>query len=317
MHYVDLAKYHDIVSNRNRPVLFEEHIAICLVRIIMFNTADNSDFKPAGLGWEIGDSSRIIPSYIREHFRIHYVTDGMGWLQTEDYTYCLTEGSGFVKFPGEAYTYYPSQENPWEYFWMGIKGQQIEDLVIATGITRKKPIYCIMTSKDKIRELLSQICITQILPRNQKTSFPDLITLFFSQIKPYENSIKTQSQYIEDCLRLIHNNYSKKITVQDLADALFINRSYLYRLFIANLHKSPQKYIIDYRIIKASEMIVTTKKTISQIAIDVGFVDFSDFHRQFKLRKKISPSAYRSLHKKSNQGFSETETFINNELFYY
>ena len=280
-------------------------------------TAENSDFRPAGIGWEIGDSTRIVPSYIREHFRIHYVTGGMGWLQTNDYTYCLTEGVGFIKFPGEAYTYYPSQENPWEYFWMGIKGQEIEDLVRKAGVTRKEPIYYITASKEKIRELLTQVCTTQILPRNQKTSFANLITSFFSQIKPYENSIKNQSHYIEDCLRLIHNNYSKKMTVQDLADALFINRSYLYKLFVSTLNKSPQKYIIAYRIIKACEMIVSTKRTITQIALDAGFVDFSDFYRQFKSRKKISPSTYRFLHGKHHHGFSEAEEIMQNEQYYY
>lgn len=261
----------------------------------MDQTENITEFKPAGMGWEIGDSTRFIPAYIREHFRIHYITGGTGWLKTKNNNFCLTEGFGFVIFPGEAFDYYPAEKNPWEYFWMGIKGDQVEEEILETGMSRKHPIFKIKGPKDGIHELITNILVCQVMQPRRADEMEKLICSFFRQIEPIETEEKGKSQYIEDSLKFIHENYRNTFTIQDIADSLFINRTYLYKLFRTYLHTSPQAYIIDYRITKACEKLVTTDTPISKIAIEIGFQDFSDFYRQFRKRKSMSPSNFRSL----------------------
>lgn len=272
----------------------------------MDKTENITEFKTAGMGWEIGDSTRFIPAYIREHFRIHYITGGTGWLKTQNNNFCLTEGFGFVIFPGEAFDYYPAEVTPWEYFWMGLKGDLIEEIVLETGMSRKHPIFKNNGPKDGIRELIANILACQILQPHRVSDLEELVCSFFHQIEPIETKEKGKSQYVEDSLKFIHENYRNVFTIQDIADSLFINRTYLYKLFRSYLHTSPQAYIIDYRITKACEKLVTTDIPISKIASEIGFRDFSDFHRQFRKRKSMSPSNFRSLDRKKGNSSSHS-----------
>ena len=50
----------------------------------------------------------------------------------------------------------------------------------------------------------------------------------------------------------IQFNYSHDISVDDIAKAVGVSRSHLYRVFMANVGQSPIDYLTNYRISEAS-----------------------------------------------------------------
>ncbi|MBQ5326046.1 MAG: helix-turn-helix transcriptional regulator, partial [Oscillospiraceae bacterium] len=102
----------------------------------------------------------------------------------------------------------------------------------------------------------------------------------------------TQSSYVIEAIKYIQFNYSTDISVDDIANAVGISRSHLYRVFVANLEQSPIDYLTEYRINEACNLIKNTNLSISQIAVSVGFFDQFYFSRVFKKIKKIPPSKY-------------------------
>ncbi len=261
-----------------------------------------------GLGWERADPSRILQSFIREHYRVHYITGGSGWLKTKEQTYQLTEGSGFIIFPGEPSSYYPDKDNPWEYFWMGVKGDSISEYLKYSSFTRKDPIFKITNSKLDTREILVNLYISIINPTVLTFSTAYYLYDFFNNIEAYNEGRRSKFYFIENGLKYIHENYTKDINVGTLANHLSIDRTYLYKLFVSEMNISPQAYIINYKIAKACELLLSTEDSITQIAYKVGFNNNSDFYKQFKKRIKISPGKFREV--------SENKMGVSDGIYY-
>lgn len=96
----------------------------------------------------------------------------------------------------------------------------------------------------------------------------------------------------------ISSHYQEKITTVQLAKLCYISQVHLCRFFRNNMGKSPVEYINEYRIQKATIMLLNTDETISVIASNVGFEDVNYFSRTFKKIQKESPANYRKNHRK-------------------
>lgn len=115
--------------------------------------------------------------------------------------------------------------------------------------------------------------------------------------------------YVEDSLQYIENNYDHSFSIQEIADSLGLERTYLYRLFKKVTGFSPQEYLLDYRIRKACELLQNTDLPIAQISRSVGYEDSLYYSRLFKQYMKSSPSSYRQ---KNFLAFSDMPDYNNN-----
>ena len=70
-------------------------------------------------------------------------------------------------------------------------------------------------------------------------------------VSPQQN---TSSVYINQAISYIHKNYQNPLTVQEIADYLSLNRSYLTELFLKTVQLSPQQFLTRYRITKSEEL---------------------------------------------------------------
>lgn len=106
----------------------------------------------------------------------------------------------------------------------------------------------------------------------------------FSHIKlsPFNNAIA----YIED-------NYKNHISIEELAKVSGVSPKYFSEYFKKITGKSPFDYINEYKIECAAEMLIYTKKNITDIALDCGFNDLSYFSKTFKQYKNKTPRQYR------------------------
>ena len=108
-----------------------------------------------------------------------------------------------------------------------------------------------------------------------------------SQTKKYNSNLKQATTYIEQ-------NFYNNISVEDIAAACNIHRNYLGKIFKENLHTTPQRFLISYRMKKAAELLEGTKLSIKEIANAVGYEDPLHFSRAFKNEYGISPKNWRN-----------------------
>ena len=105
---------------------------------------------------------------------------------------------------------------------------------------------------------------------------------------PAEHYISLATSYIGD-------RFSYDISVNDIADYVGIDRSYLYRLFKNYLGTTPSEMLMDARMRRAVSLLEYEDLSVYEIAVSSGFYDLSHFSRAFAARYGMSPGKYRKL----------------------
>ena len=99
--------------------------------------------------------------------------------------------------------------------------------------------------------------------------------------------------YLEKAFAYIEPNFMNPISVESIAKHCHIHRNQLLKIFRNALDKSPQEYLITYRMSKASWLLTTTKLSINEIGNAVGYPNQLHFSRAFKNVYHLSPKQYR------------------------
>jgi AraC-like DNA-binding protein len=95
-------------------------------------------------------------------------------------------------------------------------------------------------------------------------------------------------------LGLLHRYPARRWTVGDLAGEAAVSRSLLDQRFRDVLGRSPIRYLADWRMHLADELLATTDLTVAAVARRVGYDAEEAFSRAFKRSRGSSPGAWRS-----------------------
>ena len=93
-------------------------------------------------------------------------------------------------------------------------------------------------------------------------------------------------------LQFISEEYSRKISLEDIAASANISKSEALRCFHFGVQTTPVNYLIEYRLNRAREALSTTKNTVTAVALSTGFDNVGYFCRLFKKTYGISPKAF-------------------------
>jgi AraC family transcriptional regulator len=92
--------------------------------------------------------------------------------------------------------------------------------------------------------------------------------------------------YIEDKL-------DSSIRATDLADAVELSTSHFFRAFRKTFGETPVAYIMKRRIRRAQELMLASRRPLSQVALECGMCDQAHFCRVFRRFVGINPNAWR------------------------
>lgn len=104
---------------------------------------------------------------------------------------------------------------------------------------------------------------------------------------------EVDSDRIKKVLEHVSENFRNQIRLDDVAQLANMSESAFSRYFKKRTRKTFSNFLTDIRIEYACKLLQNDKMSISQIAFDSGFYNLSNFNRQFKSLKKITPLAYR------------------------
>ncbi len=114
------------------------------------------------------------------------------------------------------------------------------------------------------------------------------------------HSAVTLSQYnkIQQAVRFINDNYRTDICLDTVAWEVRMSPAHFSRIFKKVMGLSYQDYLHSRRITKAKNLLRTSARSVSEIAVSLGFADPTGFGRVFKKLTSYTPSAYRTLPQK-------------------
>lgn len=102
------------------------------------------------------------------------------------------------------------------------------------------------------------------------------------------------SRRLQPAFAYIREHIGETISLDDLAEHLFISKPQLIRLFKAETGMTPNKYITLFRIMKSREYL-TEGNSLLKVCELVGYADESHFIRTFKKIMGITPKQYGKL----------------------
>lgn len=94
-------------------------------------------------------------------------------------------------------------------------------------------------------------------------------------------------------IEYIRNNYSRQISLEDIAEYAGISRIYLSQLFKRETGKNIRDYLAEYRLSKAKELLLTSNLKIYTISELCGFGSAQYFNRIFKKMTGFSPYQFK------------------------
>jgi AraC-like DNA-binding protein len=94
-------------------------------------------------------------------------------------------------------------------------------------------------------------------------------------------------------LELFEMNFDRPIRLGEVADAVRLSKSHFSRAFSGSVGEPPASYLRRYRVRRAREMMLSTCKSLRDIALDCGFADQAHFTRVFSRMVGVTPAVWR------------------------
>ena len=104
------------------------------------------------------------------------------------------------------------------------------------------------------------------------------------------------SRRIASVVARIDANYQRRLSLQEVAAAEFVSEAWLSRLFRKEVGVSFVQYLTALRLRHAADQLLTTRKTVQQIAREQGFASTRMMSDLFKRQHGVTPRQYREQH---------------------
>ena len=226
---------------------------------------------------------------------IHFIMSGSGYFNGRK----LTAGMGFTVLNNQHVRYHPDRDDPWTYLFIAFHGEDKEDFFKSQGLSYmvESPYTFTFTKKDELQELyrVYKSSLEALCTSKHSRSAMFRVFLSFARDASASTELKPKSVYLKKATEFIEMNYSKNISVENIASMLGISRSYLRNIFYESYGLSPQTYIINMKIGHAVELLKLPSNTVSYIAEECGYPDVLQFSKIFKKPTGYSPSVYRKM----------------------
>ncbi len=97
----------------------------------------------------------------------------------------------------------------------------------------------------------------------------------------------------------MEENMAEKLSFDQLAAHLNINRRSFDRRFIKATNNTPLEYLQRVRIEAAKRALETSQHSVNEVLYDVGYADIKSFREVFKKITGLSPLEYRARYNKT------------------
>ena len=254
-----------------------------------------SDIVPVRAGYQKCDPGFHFGPVVRDSYTIQYVFSGRGTVYKGNAKFSVSPTQCFILRPGETFRMQADVLDPWTYIWIGFRcsldipelngqdvldGKDLENLFLSIA-------HCNKLANRPLEPLLLSYIWKLIFSLQQMNTSAD-------------KSYKKVEEYVERACTLIHDKYAST-SVQEIARALHLNRSYLSRIFRDVTGISIQAYLTNTRL-QAARSLILQDYTISQASAMVGYSDIASFSRAFKNYYRVSPKQYLRLDMAQKEG---------------
>ena len=221
---------------------------------------------------------------------LYYIDKGGCIIETETKTLKLTAGNWYLIPSGCNFKYHC--EDNMEHIYFHISLLKADKL-------------------DTFRELKDPLCAPcEAIPAilfdliDESEDFVSILTikkyiyetlLHILKINKISINQSTISECVIKAIKYITSNLTANLTTSEIATNAFVSKSKLTKHFKKELSMSIQEYLYNVILSEASQLLMCTTLSVSEISDRLGFSDQFYFSRKFRQKYGLSPRDYRKL----------------------
>lgn len=110
----------------------------------------------------------------------------------------------------------------------------------------------------------------------------------------YDQSQSQELRLFNDIVRYINDNFqNEQMSLEYVSKKFNVSIYYISKFFKNIAGYNFNQYITRLRMERAKELLASTKKTLREITVEIGYIDESSFLRKFKSNFGETPGQYR------------------------
>nr|WP_239579167.1 AraC family transcriptional regulator [Microlunatus panaciterrae] len=220
---------------------------------------------------------------------------GLGWCEIGGRTVAVPSGSALVIPPGVPHLYRADTARPWTIWWLHAAGSDLPVMLEAIVPDQADPVVEI---GDLFRATAAAEQVVECMERDE--TMPNLLeaagaawALLAQLAADRITGGRRRREPIRDAQHHLRQNLAAPVRVPELARLAGLSTSHFSALFRAATGGGVVEYVKSLRMARARELLVTSSRTVGEIAEVVGYADAFYFSRQFRAINGCSPSDYR------------------------
>lgn len=235
-----------------------------------------------------------------DEFHFVLITEGEGIFESKETgSKKISDGDGFLLFPGVWHRYKPLKKTGWTERWVGFSGPIAKQFLSNGFFKSQQPIIpkfnrtTILNYFDSLfqlfndepfgyQRLASGICIqlmAELYNIQQISDTDNLLNMMVSRTK-----------------HTMYEKINQTIDLETIASEFGVSYSKFRIDFKKQTGIPPLQYHLSLKIEKAKDLLLRTNKTQKEIAYSLGFESDYYFNRLFKQKMGITPKQFRQLH---------------------
>lgn len=241
--------------------------------------------------WERG---RILPNYT-----LLYITAGEGEVETAAAgAQAIRAGELLVVHPGQWHRYRPNRRTGWEEHWVEFSGDFAQRMMKNRIFSIERPI--LRPGHDEVVRRLYAEILEAI--RHSQYGYEYWIAALTAQLIArlicitQSEDLVSLSGSIQQAQQLIVSHSDEPVDLANLAKKVNMSYSLFRKRFKQYTGLSPHQFLIQVRLKKACQMLISSNLSVGEIAQALGFESVPYFFRIFKSKVGSTPSDYRHAH---------------------
>lgn len=227
------------------------------------------------------------PPHLHKEIELCYLAKGEMGINCEGKEYFLQKGDFFLVMPNLPHFYI--DKGKYLYYYIVTDTRHLRGF--DEGFNNKKPICPLIKSTDNTVLELYKMALEEHSANGNTFIFEEIISAMFSKIMRHcdFDSRSNNNDKISQIFNYLSRHYKEDITLESVANALYINKYYLSHTLTEKLNINFRDYINQLRIDEALRLIEQENKPITKAALEVGFLNARTFNRAFKKRFDKTP----------------------------
>ena len=252
----------------------------------------------------------IHPRLLHKHaafLEILFVRNGKGVYSVNEERYSVSKGDVIINNANTLHDEEPNNSNNLNMYGITVSNLQIRSFPPNTLIPPDtSPVFSAEEYADYIESIMDMI-YTMLATEPEAhikgchyltmALLSQLQLLIDRRVKQTGQAPRSKQDIVSMKIKnYIDSHYDEHFTLEDISRELYISPYYLSHIFKKTVGFSPMHYTIRRRLGEAQSLLIMTDKSITEIALSIGFGSQCQFYSMFKKYIGMSPGKYRETY---------------------